>query len=48
MRLAVDTADLLRSGPRQALLDAVDIALHHGARAVTYPELVRGRQARAA
>lgn len=39
VRLAVDTADLARSGPRQALLDAVDIALHHGARPVTYPGL---------
>ncbi len=48
VRLAVDTADLRRSGPRQALLDAVDIALHHGARAVTYPDLVRPRPARAA
>jgi predicted deacetylase len=48
VRLAVDTADLARSGPRQALLDAVDIALHHGARAVTYPELVTRRSARAA
>ena len=48
VRLAVDTADLLRSGPRQALLDAVDIALHHGAEAVTYPDLVRARSARAA
>lgn len=47
VRLAVDTADLARSGPRQALLDAVDIALHHGAHAVTYPELVRPRSARA-
>jgi hypothetical protein len=48
VRLAVDTADLERSGPRQALLDAVDIALHHGARAVTYPDLVTRRSARAA
>jgi hypothetical protein len=48
VRLAVGTADLVRPGPRQALLDAVDIALHHGARAVTYPDLVRRPQARAA
>lgn len=48
VRLAVDTADVGRSGPRQALLDAVDIALHHGARPVTYPELVRPRSVRAA
>lgn len=48
IRLAVDTADLARSGPRQALLDAVDIALHHGARGCTYPDLVTRRPARAA
>jgi uncharacterized protein len=48
VRLAADTADLARSGPRQALLDAVDIALHHGARPVTYPDLVRRPSARAA
>ncbi len=48
VRLAVGTADLVRPGPRQALLDAVDIALHHGARAVTYPDLLRARPARAA
>jgi uncharacterized protein len=48
VRLAVDTADLTRSGPRQALLDAVDIALHHEARAVTYPALRTARPARAA
>ncbi|MGH3759522.1 DUF2334 domain-containing protein [Actinophytocola sp.] len=48
VRLAVDTADLARSRPRQALLDAVDIALHHGAHALTYPDLLTGRPARAA
>jgi len=48
VRLAVGTADLVRPGPRQALLDAVDIALHHGARAVTYPGLVTAPPARAA
>jgi uncharacterized protein len=48
VRLAVDTADLARSGPRQALLDAVDIALHHGARAITYPDMLTGSSARAA
>lgn len=48
VRLAADTADLARPGPRQALLDAVDIALHHGAHPVTYPDLVRGRPARVA
>lgn len=40
IRLAVDTADLARPGPRQALLDAVDIALHHGATPTTYPALL--------
>jgi uncharacterized protein len=48
VRLAVDTADLARSGPRQALLDAVDIALHHGATPVTYPALLTQQAARAA
>lgn len=48
VRLAVDTADLARSGPRQALLDAVDIALHQDARPVTYPALRVPRSARAA
>jgi hypothetical protein len=48
VRLAVGTADLARSGPRQALLDAVDIALHHGVQAFTYPDLVRRQPARAA
>lgn len=36
VRLAVDAADLTRSGRRQALLDAVDLALHHGARPASY------------
>lgn len=36
VRLAVDSADLHRPGPRQAMLDAVDLALHHEARPVTY------------
>lgn len=36
VRLAVDAADLGRAGPRQALLDAVDLALHHGCAPVTY------------
>lgn len=48
IRLAVDTADLTRSGPRQALLDAVDIALHYGATPITYPALLTQRPARAA
>lgn len=48
VRLAVDASDLARSGPRQAVLDAVDIALHHGAVAVTYPDLLKAPLARAA
>lgn len=48
VRLAVDTADLARSGPRQALLDAVDIALHHDATPVTYPALLTSQAVRAA
>lgn len=39
VRLAVDAADLARSGRRHALLDAVDLALHHGARPATYPSM---------
>lgn len=31
VRIAVDARHLGRSGPRQAVLDAVDLALHHGA-----------------
>jgi len=48
IRLAADTTDLARSGPRQALLDAVDIALHHNATPITYPALLRTRPAQAA
>jgi predicted deacetylase len=48
IRLAVDTADLARSGRRRALLDAVDIALHHDATPATYRSLPRTRPARAA
>lgn len=36
VRIAVDAGDLHRPGPRQAVLDAVDIALHHGAEPMTY------------
>ncbi len=36
VRLAVDSGDLRRPGPRQAVLDAVDLALHHDAEAITY------------
>ncbi len=46
LRLAVDAADLRRGGPRQAALDAVDTALHHGATASTYLELATIRRNR--
>ncbi|MBF6466256.1 DUF2334 domain-containing protein [Nocardia beijingensis] len=36
LRLAVSGPQLARSGPRQAMLDAVDLALFHGAAAATY------------
>ncbi|WP_189209100.1 DUF2334 domain-containing protein [Actinokineospora fastidiosa] len=39
VRVAADAADLARPGPRQALLDAVDIAVHLGAEPLTYPGL---------
>lgn len=39
VRLAVPAADLGRPGIAAAVLDAVDIALHHGAEPTTYPAL---------
>jgi len=39
VRIAVDAGDLHRPGPRQAVLDAIDIALHHGAEPMTYAGL---------
>jgi predicted deacetylase len=36
VRLSVDAADLSRPGPRRAILDAIDIATHHGATPITY------------
>ncbi|MQA16334.1 MAG: DUF2334 domain-containing protein [Pseudonocardiaceae bacterium] len=36
VRIAIDAGDLLRPGRRAALLDAVDLALHLGARPQTY------------
>lgn len=39
VRIAVDAADLARGGRRAALLDAVDVALHHGAHPSTYLQL---------
>ncbi|APE33045.1 DUF2334 domain-containing protein [Nocardia mangyaensis] len=35
-RLAISASQLQRSGPRQAMLDAVDLALYHGARSEVY------------
>ncbi len=40
VRIAVDATDLARSARRSALLDAVDIALHHGARPSTYSAII--------
>ena len=42
VRLAVDATDLSRFGRRSALLDAVDIALHHGAQPGTYAARAAG------
>lgn len=39
VRLAVPAADLARPGIAAAVLDAVDIALHHGSAPTTYPAL---------
>lgn len=36
VRLAISAKQLDRTGPRQALLDAVDLALHHGAEPIVY------------
>jgi uncharacterized protein len=36
IRLAIDAEDLSRPGPRRAILDAIDIATHHGASSTTY------------
>ncbi|GAB2654056.1 DUF2334 domain-containing protein [Nocardia goodfellowii] len=36
LRLAISAAQLQRPGPRQAMLDAVDLALFHGARSDVY------------
>ncbi|MEV6232558.1 DUF2334 domain-containing protein [Saccharopolyspora shandongensis] len=41
VRLAMDAAELRKPAARQALLDAVDLALHHGARPVTYASFAR-------
>jgi len=35
-RVGIDARHLSRSGPRQAVLDALDLALHHGATPQTY------------
>jgi uncharacterized protein len=43
VRVTVDAADLHRPAIRQSVLDAVDIALHHGATPVTHRELFAPR-----
>ena len=43
VRLAVDSADLSRPGPRRAVLDAIDLALHHGAEPATYDSFAGAR-----
>ncbi|CAM3437746.1 DUF2334 domain-containing protein [Kibdelosporangium persicum] len=40
VRLSVDAADLAKPGPRRAVLDAIDIATHHGATPTTYQRAV--------
>jgi predicted deacetylase len=40
VRLSVEAADLARPGPRRAILDAIDIATHHGAEPTTYQRTV--------
>ncbi|GAB2825529.1 polysaccharide deacetylase family protein [Lentzea nigeriaca] len=47
-RITVDARDLHRPGARQAVLDAVDIALAHDAAPTTYVRLPSPRQASAA
>ncbi|WP_020669397.1 DUF2334 domain-containing protein [Amycolatopsis nigrescens] len=48
VRLGVDAAELAGPGLRQAFLDAVDVALEHRARAVTYGALRTSSSPRAA
>jgi len=48
VRIAVDARHLGRSGPRQAVLDAVDLALHHGAQSDCYRLASEPRAVRAA
>lgn len=45
IRVGADVADLARPGPRQALLDAVDVAVEAGAAPSTYRRLVTGEGA---
>lgn len=48
VRVAVDARHLGRSGPHQAVLDAVDLALHHGARPGRYRTADESREPTAA
>lgn len=43
VRLAVDAQTLVKPAVRHAILDAVDLALHHGANPVTYASFARAR-----
>ncbi len=42
VRLALDAAELGKPFSRQAVLDAIDLALHHGARPLTYAAFAHG------
>ncbi|MGW6379583.1 DUF2334 domain-containing protein [Rhodococcus sp. NPDC055112] len=48
VRLAISAKQLGRSGPRQALLDAVDLSLHHGAQPTGYRWQAKGSGSRVA
>lgn len=41
VRLALNATELRKPAARQAVLDAIDLALHHGARPVTYAAFAR-------
>ena len=41
VRLAISAKQLGRPGPRQAILDAIDLSLHHGAEAGIYEWIPR-------
>ncbi|MDV8022918.1 DUF2334 domain-containing protein [Rhodococcus sp. IEGM 1330] len=43
VRLAISAKQLGRPGPRQAILDAIDLSLHHGAEAGVYEWIPRSK-----